>query len=562
MPGSEGGRSRPSSARGGGRRGRRGGGRGRGADWGREGGDRASADGRGAGGGADWFLHDDRDSEAPLPMKGQPGCAVDSKAPDLHVEVSSNGKRIVTPDVSAKVDRGTTERTVYVAGSPPAAPPQNMWLYADPEGVEHGPFPVHRMLNWEAKGYFDGGVQVCRFGSSHWTVLDAVLGEMVASTGAPQAQPPAAQHGGANVGAAPARGGKAGRSVHDRLQPVDPAATEQPRPQSGRQSAQGSRPAVAEVPRNERPQQRPAPAPVFATPAAPAPAPVPAGRAAPAAAAAAPAAASAPRESAIARSGMAKSMDPRYNPDMQVPDPPRKGKGRGGRGQVDRAPRPESGREREGRGRRGGGRGRGGGGGAPPQLQRISVSLFESGATLGSEAPMWRYIDLEGNIQGPFPAKDMQVWFAGGFLQPDLLVCGTGRLVSPPNLPHKSLYRPLKALMDEVAAGKKYQPISPEDVRRRNQDLAAEAKAAKAAKAKAPAKPPQQAPAPAAETAEPAKVKSEAPEGAAAQAAAPPASKGGKSEAEAHSEGKAPGESWADKTEAAEGGVPSLQSLT
>lgn len=99
------------------------------------------------------------------------------------------------------------------------------------------------------------------------------------------------------------------------------------------------RPAVAEVPRNERPQQRPAPAPVFATPAAPAPALVPAGRAAPAAAAAAPAATSAPRESAIARSGMAKSMDPRYNPDMQVPDPPRKGKGRGGRGgrgQADR----------------------------------------------------------------------------------------------------------------------------------------------------------------------------------------------------------------------------------
>lgn len=39
---------------------------------------------------------------------------------------------------------------------------------------------------------------------------------------------------------------------------------------------------------------------------------------------------------------------------------------------------------------------------------------------------MWRYIDLEGNVQGPFPASQMLNWYEKGHLNmTNLLICGT-----------------------------------------------------------------------------------------------------------------------------------------
>ena len=39
---------------------------------------------------------------------------------------------------------------------------------------------------------------------------------------------------------------------------------------------------------------------------------------------------------------------------------------------------------------------------------------------------MWRYIDLSGNVQGPFPANQMLGWYENFHLDKmDLLVCGT-----------------------------------------------------------------------------------------------------------------------------------------
>lgn len=39
---------------------------------------------------------------------------------------------------------------------------------------------------------------------------------------------------------------------------------------------------------------------------------------------------------------------------------------------------------------------------------------------------MWRYIDPDGNTQGPFPAQNMIEWHTAGYLHDmSLPVCGT-----------------------------------------------------------------------------------------------------------------------------------------
>jgi hypothetical protein len=54
--------------------------------------------------------------------------------------------------------------------------------------------------------------------------------------------------------------------------------------------------------------------------------------------------------------------------------------------------------------------------------------LFTGESTLGTDQPVWRYIDNAGLTQGPFPAKSMEEWFEAGFLKDaSLRVCGTVR---------------------------------------------------------------------------------------------------------------------------------------
>ncbi|KAK9809428.1 hypothetical protein WJX73_006254 [Symbiochloris irregularis] len=105
---------------------------------------------------------------------------------------------------------------------------------------------------------------------------------------------------------------------------------------------------------------------------------------------------------------------------------------------------------------------------AKPELysRKISQQLFTAGAKQGAEEPVWRYIDPAGNVQGPFPANHMTTWYCDGLLMASLPVCGTERKVAPPDLPPKTLYRPLDDLLRQVDERQGFKPVSLEDVRR------------------------------------------------------------------------------------------------
>ena len=138
------------------------------------------------------------------------------------------------------------------------------------------------------------------------------------------------------------------------------------------------------------------------------------------------------------------------------------GRGRGGSGR--------GGGER-GRGARGRG-GRGGRGGAAaaaagpdPEITAAASKLFTGEVSLGTEQPLWRYIDPQGSMQGPFPARDMESWYQEGYLaDPALKVCGAERKVAPPNLPPPEFFIPLGALIYWVRRGHQFTPVSVADV--------------------------------------------------------------------------------------------------
>jgi hypothetical protein len=141
------------------------------------------------------------------------------------------------------------------------------------------------------------------------------------------------------------------------------------------------------------------------------------------------------------------------------------------RGRGDRGGR--GGRGRGGRGGRGGGRG--GGGSSEADVLEAAVKLFTGEVDLGTEQPMWRYMDFEGAIQGPFPAKSMIEWFQAGYLSDSAIqVCGTERKVSAPNLPPPDFYMPLGALIFWVRRGHRFTAITVADIQSKNlpQELA------------------------------------------------------------------------------------------
>lgn len=60
----------------------------------------------------------------------------------------------------------------------------------------------------------------------------------------------------------------------------------------------------------------------------------------------------------------------------------------------------------------------------------LDKSVF---AVQGSDEPVWRYIDPQGIMQGPFPADKMVQWYNAGYLlNPALRMCGHVRLPGPP----------------------------------------------------------------------------------------------------------------------------------
>lgn len=104
--------------------------------------------------------------------------------------------------------------------------------------------------------------------------------------------------------------------------------------------------------------------------------------------------------------------------------------------------------------RRGGG---GGGGGSQPHSQHkehntptkkfTPQELFTAGAQKPMDEPVWRYVDNEGQIQGPWTSKQMISWYQQGYFDMDLLVVGCDRKICPPNLPKREEYVALGKLL-------------------------------------------------------------------------------------------------------------------
>merc|ERR1712087_416494 len=68
-----------------------------------------------------------------------------------------------------------------------------------------------------------------------------------------------------------------------------------------------------------------------------------------------------------------------------------------------------------------------------------------------TEEPVWRYVDNEQQIQGPWTSKQMVSWYKQGYFELDLLVVGCERKLCPPNLPKKEEYLPLGRLLQDKA---------------------------------------------------------------------------------------------------------------
>ncbi|GAB4816161.1 hypothetical protein N2152v2_003207 [Parachlorella kessleri] len=393
----------------------------------------------------------------------------------ITVRVDQRGSRVVQDRSAAAAGnllvsvsgegRGRSRRVIVEEG-------QEGWEYRDREGVMHGPFAAARILKWLDRGYFNGSLQIRRVGpqgsqQGSWSTLDQVLPHVkqeAAAEGAggaamgPRAAVPVAAAAriipdGDSSGYG-GRGYSAGRGAvlgdfpqqawrGSRRYDGGSRADEQPYQQQPQQGGYGGRRGRGAGRGGGRPLS-------------------PEGYAAH------------PHEQYVVRGegyGSYSGGYGRSNGDDGYGGGDR-GRGRGRRG--GREPRGGGGRgEGRGRGRggdRGGGAARGGGGRGPPgpdpAVKEAVQRLFSAEAKLGTEQPMWRYIDPDGNMQGPFPASNMVEWHAAGYLHDmQLPVCGTERKVSPPNLPTPDFFVPLGKLIAYVKAGNKFTPVHVEDIR-------------------------------------------------------------------------------------------------
>jgi len=56
-------------------------------------------------------------------------------------------------------------------------------------------------------------------------------------------------------------------------------------------------------------------------------------------------------------------------------------------------------------------------------------------------------------------------WFEGGFLQAELLICGTERKVSPPNLPTKDYFVALGTWLGWVRTGNRFESVKLDEIK-------------------------------------------------------------------------------------------------
>jgi hypothetical protein len=82
-----------------------------------------------------------------------------------------------------------------------------------------------------------------------------------------------------------------------------------------------------------------------------------------------------------------------------------------------------------------------------PSKKATPKELFTAGASQPMDEPVWRYVDNEGQIQGPWTSKQMISWYQQGYFDMDLLVVGCDRKICPPNLPKMEEYVALGKLI-------------------------------------------------------------------------------------------------------------------
>ncbi|KAL4421322.1 hypothetical protein ABPG75_010613 [Micractinium tetrahymenae] len=445
--------------------------------------------GRHGGGGGSrpgWFLHDDRDEpdtgaasggygEEEDVFEGADPAYYSSAGNDITVRISRKGGREVSDTTGGgqllvEVNSGGSgkQRVVVVTG-------KEGWEYRDPGGQVQGPFRATQMIKWLNMQYFDGSLhvrKVSQHGSGHWGRLDAVLKDIQR-----EAALAGAADGGGGGGAPPRTGSGKGRGGGSAGPHVLAVPVTSPRGASGRAAAAAGPDVSGYVVSGQRQPRRQQGQPdsnlayfngiKLGGPEGP----------------------------RARRGGEREDYGGRFGGGGGREDAGGRG-GRGGRGGG------RGGGRREGRGGRGGrgGSERGGGyGGAAAEAaaaERAAVQkLFTGEVALGTEQPMWRYIDPDGNMQarrapwlhpvwdcaqlaslrgctllrlvgfGPFPAKDMLGWHEAGYLHDKSLpMCGTSRKVSPPNLPTPDYFVPLGVLIAYVRSGKKFVAVEPDDI--------------------------------------------------------------------------------------------------
>ncbi|KAK9853359.1 hypothetical protein WJX84_009031 [Apatococcus fuscideae] len=365
--------------------------------------------------------HDDRTGAFPkqdanptqLPRPAQ----ADSPGPprqNFWIKITENGTREVHNEADGS-DHGDGISNDDESG---------LWQYQDPSGRTIGDYSADKLLLWATKGFFPSGLQVRQVGERHWSALSDVVSKL-------------RKQAAAGGGAAPA-------------EVAQPPAPRPPQPPPARpQPAARRRELADQQDAWAADQNHPAAALMAAEPIA------------------------RPRLDRFDRDGDTRNAGGRGRDAM----PPRNAAGRAPAAQ--RPPAKQADWEEdpaEGAIWAPGGQQETGAQASPAQPQpaapqghiphkAAAKKLFTAEAAMGSEEPVWRYIDPQGNMQGPFPADRMVQWYNAGFLlNPTLQMCGHERRVSAPALPPPECYKPIKELLKAVKEGQPFRPVTVQQI--------------------------------------------------------------------------------------------------
>ncbi|KAK9849367.1 hypothetical protein WJX84_006319 [Apatococcus fuscideae] len=280
-----------------------------------------------------------------------------------------------------------------------------MWQYIDPSGRTIGDYTAAKLLAWTTKGFFSGGLQVRQVGERQWSSLSDVVPKLERQAEQDAWAADASHPANALMAAEPVvrprldrleRGeeGPAGnrRRNRDDRQPRNAAqptsrGRSQTKDEWGDESAEGAAwEAGAAQPKSA------ADANTLAEPKLPA----------------------APQRMPASQPGRA------VQPEAQQPAASKNQPVRG-----NAAAKPEAAAAAAAAAQQ---PARPAAGNIPNK--NTAKRLFTAEAALGSDEPVWRYIDPQGIMQGPFPADKMVQWYNAGYLlNPALRMCGHERRI-------------------------------------------------------------------------------------------------------------------------------------